>query len=713
MTEHYGRYRDDYDDEYDDYEDDAADYGDEGDAAEDHGAAEDDTGLSWEGSVRDDRLLTGAVDEAVSEGLDDPTVNESAAYQRIRRMKGSRRWRARARRQSNWIPPDLRGYGPPVFWPVEEPSEPGLTEPAQGPAPRLPIDPSNVERHVGRLAFMAPLMSCSEMARARGLDVGVVTEAARALQQQGELRKIAFGCLMPPADRYYDALVNSDTTPWEPYERSIVSYHSQDGLGSLLRYSMPRIESINQVAVQYVGDGWTLEGIAWVERDAVQAVALYNWRGSPEFCTVSFVWVGQWDTEREIWERLTDLPEAVGRITPPGIAGSVALIGADRWAVARALPMAVESLRASQIEPADIAAWTHAEGWQAASGTSMLDGAAQPFTPTLAPAQLARFVWPSSRRSLGRTKLETIINSCPWTRRDARTLCRTLNLVAEHPGASIAHYGALAGETDSGVITRKRINTLVDQGLVREAGPAGVTNVGTPERPEVLSARGRGQMRYRLSLGPKGEGEPAQKGVGESREEYNRRMANGAHRVMLDHGELSFREIVRRSGTGKLQDRFGDRLVHEDVLVDILGRLTVMGCEVVATSRARTVNAEGWGIDPDGMLYCNSPAGTGYHYVELELSHLGPRDIRSRIIKYAQRLTSYPLAVVCRTDLGARHYDRIGQEMGVPVVATSIPRLKKMGLSTSAWFHQGQEAFVTPVTCPPRPSTGPGSLPAV
>ena len=451
-------------------------------------------------------------------------------------------------------------------------------------------------------------------------------------------------------------------------EQAVLSWHSDAGIGSLLRYSLPRIESINQVAVRYVVDGWALEGVAWAERDAVQAIGLYNWKQLPQVKSlVYFVWVSQWDTEREIWERLTDLPEAVSRITQPGLSGSVALIGADRWAVTKALPMAIESLSASQVEPADLAAWTYAAGLAGCqrgvpAGRRCPATSGQPWP---------RSGWTGSsglgsQRSLGKTKLSSIINACPWTRPDSRTLYRTLKLVGEHPGASIAHYGALAGESDSELISRKRLGTLLDLGLAREAEIAGVANLGTPDRPEVLSARGRGQMRYRVSLGPKGEEEPAKRKPGESKEDHTRRTANGAFRIMLDHGELSYREIVRRSGVGKLEDRLADRLGHEDILVDVLGRLTVLGCEVVPASRARTVDAEGYGIDPDAMLYCTSPVGTGYHFFELELSHLNPGEIEPRMKKYSQRRTSYPLAVVCKTDLGARHFDRIGQRDGGP-----------------------------------------------
>ena len=145
----------------------------------------------------------------------------------------------------------------------------------------------------------------------------------------------------------------------------------------------------------------------------------------------------------------------------------------------------------------------------------------------------------------------------------------------------------------------------------------------------------------------------------------------------------------------------GTRLVHEDILVDYLGRSVVLGFEVASGTRAITVNADGYGIESDAMVWCSSPAGTGWHYLENELSHLTPGEIRPRLKKYARRLTPYPLLVVCKTDLGARHFDRIGQELGVPVVATSLRRLRKMGFEDPAWLHQGQEAFVSPVPPPP------------
>ena len=119
---------------------------------------------------------------------------------------------------------------------------------------------------------------------------------------------------------------------------------------------MPRLECINAVAVRYAVDGWVLAAIAWVDRAVPKAVALYI-RGDT-LSTVTFMWVGQYDEERGIWERLADLPEAVSRITPPALPGAVPVVGAGRCAEARALPMAVESLHNSGIRPEDVAALT-------------------------------------------------------------------------------------------------------------------------------------------------------------------------------------------------------------------------------------------------------------------------------------------------------------------------------------------------------------------
>lgn len=742
----YGRYREDYDYEDDDYA--AADYGDEGDDADhdaaDHGAAErldaadyDDHGAAddtpdYEVRHDDDPERVDAADAADYGGddhllmeaavddrllLDDPAVHESASSDSVRRMKRGRGFQARARRDGPWIPPDLRRFGQPVFWPADEPHV------ARGPAERI-----SIWVYVYNQLFQTPLASAPELARATGLDEDEVTEAAQLLQRRGLCRSVTFGCLLRPTARYWVAPERWEGTTLQDLQQAYLSWHSDDGIGSLIRYSAPRVESIYQVAVQYATTAWGLHGVAWVEGDAIQAVALYQRRDSESVkSVVHFVWVSQWDTEREIWERLADVPAAVRRITEPGIAGQVVLVGTDRWAVARALPMAVESLMTSKIEPADIAAWTYAGGWQAASGSSLLDGAAQqPFRPRLAAAQLEKFVWPRARRKLGRIKLDTVINSGPWTRRDARTLYRVFNLVAEHPGCSIAHYAALGGKRENDRLAWRCIRDLLELGLVREAGIAGVANLPARERSQFFSERGQGQMRYRVSLSPKVEvqlaaelaAEQAGEQAGEPREDHTRPRANGADRLRLNHGHLSYREIVRRSGLGqgkllgqgegkllgKLLDRLGARLVHEDVLVDVLGRFTILGCEVVPASRASTVTLDGQVIASDSLVYCSSPVANGYHRFELELSHLNPSAVRARLEKYARQFIPYPLLVVCSTNLGARHFDRIGEELGVPVVATSIPRLREMGFSGPAWLHCGRDVHVTPVPGPPQPA---------
>ena|GEM_PF-2972346 len=726
----YGRHRHEYDDAAEDFE---AGYGDAADDADDAGyldaadyedyedyvddSVEDDAPDWDDESVGDSRFLTGPMDEPVDDVVEDPSVNESLAYERIRRI----RRRAGGRRRKNWIPPDLRRFGSPVFWPAEE------LHGAPGPARPMPVH--KVMSDILLQVMVQPLVNSAELARTLDLDEDLVKQAVRDLQKRGVLRSVSFGCLMRPTARYWVDPVNLDGAPVGEFERDVLSWHGDDGIGCLLRYDMPRVETINHVAARYATDGWELEGVVWVEWAAVQAIARYHRRGAPEIrSAVSFMWVGLLDTDQEIWRRLADLPAAVNGITQAGLSGSVALVGADRWAVTRALPLAVARLSEWQVEPADVAAWTCAAGeWQAASGASLLEGAAgQPFRPTLAPARLDGFAWSRSRRSLGRAKLASVIKSCPWTRPDARTLYQLLILLVQFPGSSIAHYAALAGRSDKDSISRQRMATLAELGLVREVGipevgTPGVPDMTTPDRSESLSERGRGQRRYRISLNlnrEKGlEEELARLGLRQSGQGQIPPTKNGAFLVMLAHGGLSYREVVRRSGVGRLRDRLGYRLAHDDLAVDVLGRFTVMGGEVAPASRAITVNSAGRRIEPDGMLYCSSPVGIGYHYFELELSHLNPSEIRPRLRKYLLRHTSYPLLVVCKTDRGARNYDRIGRELGVPVVATSLPRLREIGLAGPAWLHQGREVSVTPVsvtpaTGPPRPSNVPGSPPA-
>ena len=64
---------------------------------------------------------------------------------------------------------------------------------------------------------MTPLVSGPELARALDLDEAVVLEAAQALQQEGLLRSMSFGCLLRPTARYWVAPVNVWYHPLERF----------------------------------------------------------------------------------------------------------------------------------------------------------------------------------------------------------------------------------------------------------------------------------------------------------------------------------------------------------------------------------------------------------------------------------------------------------------------------------------------------------------
>ena len=262
----------------------------------------------------------------------------------------------------------------------------------------------------------------------------------------------------------------------------------------------------------------------------------------------------------------------------------------------------------------------------------------------------------------------------------------------------------MRGRSDRDRTARKSLRKLVELGLAVDAGIAGVVNMPASERAKLFSERGQGRMRYRLSLSAKHEQDLARIQAGEPGAEVTLPTGNGAYRLMLDDGGQSYREIVRRSGLLKIGDRLGIRRNHDDILDDLFGWFSLIGILSVPASRAITANSKGQRVEPDGMLYCSSPVGIGPHFFELELSHLGPAEVRVRIKRYSLLRTSYPLAVICGTDLGARHFDKIGQELGVPVVATSLARLRKVGLEGRAWIYRGQEVCVTAVRCPPAPA---------
>ena len=213
---------DHYVDSYDDDEDDAAaeslDAVDYTDHDADHGA-KDDADVSAEKFAGDARFLT----EEVHEVLDDPAVDESAADERILRMKNSRRGQLWARRKREWQPPDLRRYGPPVFWPADEPHVPG-------PARRPAIDPFDVRYDVLRQVIMTTLVSCPEIARAKGRDEVQVMQAAQYLQKRGRLRIVSFGCRLPRTTRYWLAPDHFDGGSWSDLAPAVMSWHSNDGI---------------------------------------------------------------------------------------------------------------------------------------------------------------------------------------------------------------------------------------------------------------------------------------------------------------------------------------------------------------------------------------------------------------------------------------------------------------------------------------------------
>ena len=361
----------------------------------------------------------------------------------------------------------------------------------------------------------------------------------------------------------------------------------------------------------------------------------------------------------------------------------------------------------------------------------MLKADAQAFTPKLKPVRLPRFFCPRPRRRI-KSHPDKVLASCPWARRDGHTLYECFNGVAEHLGGSIPNFCAVRGKSERDGSVYSGIRKLVKLGLAIEVGIFGRKNLSVLDRSQFYSERGQGQRRYRLTLDPRteamlaeletllAEGQTgpltealetklnalaklaklaAEHSAG-PRKNHDCQMANGTHRLMLNHGHLSYKEIVRRYGVLKLANRLDHHLVHEDNILDFLGLFRLMGCDCVPPSRGMNVTVEGRRFCSDGRVYCSSPAGSGFHNLEFERSHLGPEEVRERLKRYLLQFLPYPVLAICLTDRGARHFDDIGQELGVPVVATSIPLLHEMGFEGEAWLHQGQRVSIHPVAFP-------------
>ena len=100
----------------------------------------------------------------------------------------------------------------------------------------------------------------------------------------------------------------------------------------------------------------------------------------------------------------------------------------------------------------------------------------------------------------------------------------------------------------------------------------------------------------------------------------------------------------------------------------------------VAVGFRRSERFKGGGIDPDAMIWLNhSPLGPGWHCLEYELSARGPSGAKRKFGRYLSpdRPEDLKLLAVLRGDRMERHLQELARDAGVPVITTTVQRLKR------------------------------------
>ena len=181
---------------------------------------------------------------------------------------------------------------------------------------------------------------------------------------------------------------------------------------NLVRYDFAKVEAINAIAPFYATGGWVLWRIHFYEREPMIAAAEYHHPDHHDPAYLVFCWASMMDTQRELFERLESLREAMQAHSeepdetfwPAGLA----FVAASEWGAARALCMA-RALLSGWVDSRSIAAWYHGNaGWHVSDASSAWTGVPPEAMPPL--EEPIEFLRPAaSVRKLGNRKLKNIL----------------------------------------------------------------------------------------------------------------------------------------------------------------------------------------------------------------------------------------------------------------------------------------------------------------
>ena len=563
------------------------------------------------------------------------------------------------------------------------------------------IPPPTRADQVGKELFWTVLPSASQVVAGTVLSADQVKRGLRDLKRQEFVEIHELGCLLPAVP-----LVRFTETGLDHFEATEEerSWRRPDGLGNLILYDFSKVEAVTAVAPFYVTGGWILWRIHFYERQPMIAAAEYRHPEHRAPAYLVFCWASMMDTQRELFERLEALPEAMQAqsIEPnyPFYPAGLAFVANGEWGAARALCMA-HAVLDPWVESGSIAGWYYGgNGWCVSDAVSALTGVApEGIPPLLEPIDRLR---PSiSTRKLGTRKVENVLARSLWAGRRGHMLFELLTLVGICPCGSVAHYRSLMGENPGGKETGKRLKCLEGLGLVevvKEFGRAERPKRWPKDVPLTLSEQGQGAHRYDLTLSGRAwfcyahGGRP---------EDLFRRTKLGRLKTWVH--ERTCNRRCDRTCAGRIED--GWLYQHEDIVYEIFGQARKAGCAIAPGWQARTTLADGRRIDPDGLLLVLTPWGRMWCRLEVELSDRTYEAVKPRCAKYGSphRRDNLPVLVACRDDRAEwafrfAAFDAEADSQPLPrMLTTTLSRLKQGGVfDADVWSYYDRPVTLAP-----------------
>ena len=178
---------------------------------------------------------------------------------------------------------------------------------------------------------------------------------------------------------------------------------------------------------------------------------------------------------------------------------------------------------------------------------------------------------------------------------------------------------------------------------------------------------------------------------------YRYRSSTAGMKLLAGLDRASEADARRRIQLDRWAQRDGFE-VHEYGLLEVVHDFVAAGLVVVNGWRDWE-NLGDSGIAPDAVIYLRyGPYGPGWYYLEFELSATSPSAAARKLHGFDSPLRSndWPVLVVCRTDLAERNFQQRGLEMGIRMLTTTIPRLRRHGAvgNAACWSRYGEPAAI-------------------